>query len=228
MINVIVPGIVARRYWQSRIVAFSTGCIYALQAPSTGGSRECDLPQPVGEYANSCLGRERIFEYYSEKAKTAVLLYRLNYSVDLRYGVLVDIARKVFEGQPVDLSVGALNCIWQGDANNRALLCLEQAASPAVPLNITGPDTLTITDLAERFGKLFGKPVCFTGKDSGKAYLADATRSIELFGKPKVSTDTLIEWVADWIANGGELLDKPTHFQVTDGQFLDDLNGMKE
>jgi len=221
MINAILPDRVAREFKKSRIVAFSTGCVYALRPTSGSGSKETDIPLPVGEYANSCLARERIFEYYSENHGTPVLIYRLNYAVDIRYGVLVDIARPIFEGRPLSRSVGALNCIWQGDAVNRALLCLEQAASPAAVLNITGEETLTLEAVAQEFSQRFGKPVEFTGADSGKAYLSDASRSIELFGKPKVSASTLIGWVADWMKAGGRSLDKPTHFQVTDGQFLD-------
>lgn len=222
MNNVIVPGNVARAFPASRIVVFSTGCVYPLVAPSTGGSRETDPPAPIGEYANSCLGRERIFEFASEKQKTRVLLYRLNYAVDLRYGVLHDIARRVHDRKPVDLGVNAVNFIWQGDANNRALLCLDQAVSPAAVLNITGPETIDVKTLAERFAARFGVDVRFTGENPHtRAYLSNASRSVELFGAPRVAADTLIEWQADWIARGGPSLGKPTHFQVTDGQFLD-------
>lgn len=219
MINVVVPANVARSFKDSRIVAFSTGCVYALTSPETGGSVETDPLDPVGEYSNSCLGRERTFEYYSFENKTPVLLFRLNYSVDLRYGVLVDIARNVYEEKPVDRAVNAVNVIWQGDANNRALLCLEHASSPPTPLNVTGPETLEVESVAREFGDLFGKDVRFTGTDLGKVYLSDARRSIELFGSPKVNAKTMIRWVADWIQQGRRLLGKPTLFQVTDGKF---------
>jgi nucleoside-diphosphate-sugar epimerase len=222
MINAIVPYNVGTRFASSRIVAFSTGCVYPLVSFDSGGSRESDPPDPVGEYANSCLGRERVFEYFSRHKLSPILLFRLNYSIDLRYGVLLDIAQKVFEEKPVDLSVGYANCIWQGDAINRALLCLEHASCPPAILNVTGPEILAVRDLAERFAGIFGKKVLFSGKDSGKAYLSNASRSVELFGYPRVSVDQMVKWVADWIKAGGTTLDKPTHFQVTDGQFLDD------
>lgn len=221
MINVIVPENVCRVFSKSRIVAFSTGCVYALVPPDSGGSVETDFPMPVGEYANSCLGRERVFEYFAERYKTPVLLFRLNYAVELRYGVLADIARKVWAGEPVERSVGAVNFIWQGDAVNRALLCLELASAPAVPLNVTGAETLRLEDIAQKFGEFFVKPVRFCGADSGKAYLSNAARSIELFGAPRVTSDAIMRWTADWIQQGGVLYDKPTHYQVTDGQFLD-------
>ena len=224
MINVIVPGNVACTFRESRIVAFSTGCVFALVSPDSRGSMETDIPQPVGEYANSCLGRERIFEYFSDKYKTPVLLFRLNYAIDLRYGVLVDIARRVFTGEPVERSVGAVNFIWQGDAANLALLCLKHASSPAVALNVTGGETLRIEYLAEEFGKIFKKPVRYCGVDSGRAYLSNAARSIGLFGPPRVGTDAMLRWVAYWIQSGGAIMDKPTHFQVTDGKFLDNLS----
>jgi nucleoside-diphosphate-sugar epimerase len=221
MMNVVVPENVARVFRDSRIVAFSTGCVYPLVGAATGGSSEADAPAPVGEYANSCLGRERVFEHYAENHGTRVLLFRLNYAIDLRYGVLTDIAYKVMRGEPVDLGVSYANVIWQGDANNRALLSLEHAASPAMTLNVTGHEMISVRDVAEKFGHIFGKPVQFTGSDSGRAYLSDAKKSIELFGPPRVTLDEMIEGVASWLARGGRLLGKPTHFSVTDGQFLD-------
>jgi len=221
MINVVAAENVARTFQDSSLVAFSTGCVYALVSPEGGGSVETDRPMPVGEYANSCLGRERIFEYYAERGTLRVLLFRLNYSVELRYGVLVDIAQKVYNGQPVERSVAAVNVLWQGDTVNRALLCLGHVACPAAALNITGGEILSVTGLAERFGKLFGKPVCYRGEDAGKAYLANAAESIRLLGPPRVHPDTIMPWVAEWIKSGGRQLGKPTHFQVTDGQFLD-------
>lgn len=222
MINTIVPYNVGCRFASSRIVAFSTGCVYPLVSEKTGGARETDPPDPVGEYSNSCLGRERVFEYFSRHKSTPVLLFRLNYSIDLRYGVLLDIAQKVFEGNPIDLSVSYANCIWQGDAINRALLCLEHTECPPAILNVTGEDILSVRDLAERFAGIFGKQAIFSGKDTGKAYLSNASHSIDLFGKTRVSVDQMVKWIADWMQMGGATLDKPTHFQVTDGQFLDD------
>ncbi|MCX8037825.1 MAG: NAD-dependent epimerase/dehydratase family protein [Candidatus Sumerlaeia bacterium] len=219
-INTIAPANAARTFRHSRIVAFSTGCIYPLVPVASGGSRESDPPGPVGEYAASCVGRERVFEHYSEQYGTRVLLLRLNYAVDLRYGVLVDIARDVYEGRPVDLSVEAVNVIWQGDANNRALLCLEHTASPPAKLNITGAETLMVRDVALRFGRLFNKEVRWRGTPVGTMYLSNARKSLDLFGPTRVDADRLIEWVAHWVSHGGRSLGKPTHFQVTDGQYL--------
>jgi nucleoside-diphosphate-sugar epimerase len=190
-------------------------------SPKSGGSKESDPPQPVGEYANSCLGRERVFQFYSERHSTRVLLFRLNYATDLRYGVLTDIAQRVVAGEPVDLSVNAANIIWQGDAINRALLCLEHAASPPAVLNVTGTETLRVEDIAREFASLLGRPARFRGEDSGLAYLSDASRSVELFGPPRIGAPLLVRWVADWVKRGGRTLGKPTHFSVTDGQFLD-------
>ena len=221
LINVIVPNNVALAFKESNMITFSTGCVYALESPSSGGSKETDAPAPVGEYANSCLGRERVFEYYSDRYKTKVLLFRLNYAVEMRYGVLVDIAQQVYAQQPVDISVNATNVIWQGDAINRALLCLEHTASPAAKLNVTGREIVSIHEIATAFAKRFKVPVKFTGIDSGKSYLSNASRSIELFGEPRISMQQMIDWIADWIQRGGEMLGKPTHYQVTDGQFLD-------
>jgi nucleoside-diphosphate-sugar epimerase len=221
IMNVIVPGNVARRYAGSRIVAFSTGCVYPIVAAATGGCTEDTPPAPVGEYANSCLGRERVFEHHSTQDGTPVVLFRLNYAVEPRYGVLTDVAEKVWRGEAVDLSVGAANVIWQGDANNRALLCLEHACVPAAPLNVTGPETLSIRALAQEFGRLLGREASFIGSDAGKAYLSNASRSTRLFGAPRVPLGGLVRWTADWISHGGAMLGKPTHFSVTDGQFLD-------
>lgn len=219
--NTVIPANVAQVFQGRRMVVFSTGCVYEMVSPAAGGSKESDSPNPVGEYASSCLGRERVFEYYAEHAETPVLLYRLNYAMDLRYGVLVEIARDVYEGRPVNLQVGAFNVIWQGDAVNRALLCLEHASSPATALNITGHNVLRVEEVARRFGELLGKPVQFEGEDSGHAYLSDASRSFELFGPCGINEEQLMEMVADWVKCGGAGLDKPTHFSVTDGRFLD-------
>ena len=221
MINTIVPYNICRKYAGSRIVAFSTGCVYPLVSAATKGSCETDPPDPVGEYANSCLGRERVFEYFSRHKKTPVLLFRLNYAIDLRYGVLLDIAERVYNGEAVDLSVTHANVIWQGDAVNRALLCLEHAAIPPAILNITGEAILSVKDLAEQFAELFGKKVIFQGNDAGKAYLSNASRSMDIFGSPRISVPRMVKWIAEWLKQGGPTLNKPTHFQVTDGQFID-------
>jgi len=227
IMNVIVPSNVASVYCNSRIVAFSTGCVYALENAGGKGSSEQDRPVPVGEYANSCLGRERIFEHYSNTCGTEVLQYRLNYAIDLRYGVLSDIALPIWEGKAVSRSVPEFNIIWQGDANNRALLCLEHATSPPIVLNITGPETISTDEVARKFGEIFNKPVNFTGEAGSKMYLSDASRSMELFGQPRVGVDDMIRMTAEWIMHGGRNLNKPTHFTVTDGQFLDEPTATK-
>ncbi|MBM3335965.1 epimerase, partial [Candidatus Sumerlaeota bacterium] len=218
--NTVIAGNAAATFRESNIVAFSTGCVYPLVSPQTGGSVETDATIPVGEYGNSCLGRERVFQYFSARYGTHVLLFRLNYAIDMRYGVLLDIAQAVFSGEPVDMSVSTANVIWQGDANNRALLCLEHTANPPAALNVTGPELLYVKDLAAQFAKIFGVTVRFKGNNSGIAYLSNAARSIALFGPPRVSVEQMVQWIANWVRLGGRTLGKPTHFQVTDGQFL--------
>lgn len=222
MINCIVPYNTASYLKKSRLVAFSTGCVYPLVSTSGKGCSEKVAPQPVGEYAHSCLGRERIFDYFAGKYGFPLLHFRLNYSVELRYGVLVDVARAVYEGRPVSRSVTRANVIWQGDAVERALLCLNHASNPPIVLNITGKDTLSIVDVAKKFGSIFDRKVEFTGEDTGMGYISDASKSLELFGEQRVSVDQMIEWIAGWIRRGGNLYDAPTHFEVTDGQFLDE------
>lgn len=219
MVNVVAPAIAARHYKGGRTVVFSTGCVYRLEGAASGGSREEDVPEPVGEYATSSLGRERVFAWHAKQFLTPTLLYRLNYAVDLHYGILVDIARQVACGEAVDLSVNHFNCIWQGDANERALLSLEHGNIPANPLNVTGMEMLRVDETARRFGELMGREPRFVGADRDQAYLSDATKSIKLFGTPRVDTETLMRWVADWVMRGGRLHDKPTLFQVTDGDF---------
>jgi len=217
--NTLVPANVCEHLPESRIVAFSTGCVYPLVTATSGGCDESVPPVPVGEYAQSCLGRERVFEYYSRKNGTPVCLYRLNYAIDMRYGVLHDIGAAIIEGRPVDASVGVFNMIWQGDANNRALLCLDHCASPAAIMNITGTDILSTRDVAETLGRLLDKPVTFQGQDRGVAYLNNAARAARLFGPSTVSNDDLIQWQADWLLHGGRSLGKPTHFEVNNGKF---------
>jgi nucleoside-diphosphate-sugar epimerase len=217
--NTLAAAAVAERYAAARIVAFSTGCVYSFASVTCGGSREDDPTQPIGEYPNSCLARERVFEFYSYKNQTPVALYRLNYAIDFRYGVLVDIAQKVAAGEEINVTTGHVNVIWQGDACARALQCLEIAASPAVPINITGPGTISVRFLAERFGQLFGVTPKITGKEATEAWLNNASRSFALWGQPTVSLDQMIEWTASWIQSGGGTLGKPTHFEVRSGNF---------
>lgn len=217
--NVYMPALVAERFAQARIVAFSTGNIYPLTPLIYGGSQESDPPQPVGEYANSCLGRERMFEYFSQSRGLRCAIMRLNYAIDLRYGVLLDIAQKVVAGQPVDLSMGAANVIWQGDANAQALALLAHCAAPPFILNITGPEIVSVRRLAERFGQLFDRPPTFSGQEAPTALLNNAGRAQRLFGYPTVSLEQMIDWTAAWIKAGGPTLAKPTHFESRDGRF---------
>jgi nucleoside-diphosphate-sugar epimerase len=217
--NTVVPAITAERYRHSRVVAFSTGNVYALRPAGERGSREGDAPAPVGEYAQSCLGRERIFEYFSSQHGLRCLLFRLNYAVDLRYGVLVDIARRVFAGEPVDVTVPAFNVIWQRDANSYALRCLEHCDSPARVLNVTGAETLTVRAAAAYFASRFGRPCEFRGVEGSVALLSDASAAHQLMGAPSVNGERLMEMVADWVGRGGASLNKPTHFEISDGKF---------
>ncbi len=217
--NSYLPGLVAEYFRDSRIMAYSTGCVYPLVSVVSGGSVETDLPEPVGEYAQSCLGRERMFEFGSRKNGTSVTLIRLNYAVEMRYGVLVDIALKVKNNVPVDLSMGYFNVVWQGDANNYVLRSIELANSPATILNISGPDILSVREVALEFGKRFETEVRFTGVEATTALLNNPAKSIELFGKPRVSVELMMDWIADWLNNENRLLDKPTHFEVRDGKY---------
>lgn len=217
--NSYLPALVAEYYKDSRIVAYSTGCVYSLVPVESGGSKEADMPEPVGEYAQSCLGRERMFEYGSKTYNTPVALIRLNYAVEPRYGVLVDIATKVKNDQPVDLAMGYFNVIWQGDANNMVLRSVEHAASPAWPVNITGIETLSVQNIALEFGKLFGKEVRFTGKEAPTALLSNPKQAYNLFGEPEVPVQKVVEWTAHWMEDEKKLLGKPTHFEVRDGKY---------
>lgn len=219
MMNTYLPGMVAQRYAGSRIVAFSTGCVYAHVPVSSGGAREEDPLEPLGEYANSCVGRERMFSYFSRRHGTPVTFFRLNYAVDLRYGVLVDVAQKVLAGEPIDVTMGYANVIWQGDASAQALQCLSVAGTPPVALNVTGPETVAIRWAARRFGELMGREARIVGAEAQTALLANAARAHSLFGYPTVTLDQMMHWVAGWLQHGGRLLGKPTHFEVRDGRY---------
>ena len=217
--NTYLPALVCRKFARSRVVAFSTGNVYGLVPATSGGSLETDALAPIGEYAMSCLGRERTFEHFSAALGTPVALLRLNYACDLRYGVLVDLAQKVLAGTPVDLGMGWFNTIWQGDANAMTLQCFDRAASPPVVLNLTGPEVLNVRQTCEKFGELLGRKPVFVGTESSTALLSNASRAFESFGKPRVSADQLIHWVAAWLRAGGPTLNKPTHFDARDGKF---------
>jgi len=218
-VNTLVPAMVAERFAASRIVAFSTGNVYPLASAAGPGSRESDPLTPVGEYANSCVGRERVLEHLSRSHGTPMAIVRLNYAVDLRYGVIVDIAHRVMAGEPVRLDMGYVNVIWQGDANAQAICCLELAASPPFVVNVTGPEHLSVRATAARLGELLGVAPRFEGSEAPDALLSDTSLAQSLFGPPSVSADTLIEWVASWVARGGTRLGKATKFEVRDGGY---------
>ncbi|HEX7447642.1 MAG TPA: NAD-dependent epimerase/dehydratase family protein [Pirellulales bacterium] len=217
--NAWLPTLVCRKYRRSRIVAFSTGNIYGLVPVDGGGSREVDVPQPVGEYAMTCLARERLFGYFSRKHGTPVAIVRLNYACDLRYGVLVDLAQKIVAEQPIDLTMGHFNTIWQGDANAMALLALARAATPSWTVNVTGVETLSVRAVCQRLGMLLDQPVRFVGSESPTALLSDASLAVAEFGPPTMPAEQLIEWVAAWVSRGGRMLDKPTHFESRSGKY---------
>jgi nucleoside-diphosphate-sugar epimerase len=217
--NTQVPALVCRRFPHSRFVAFSTGNVYGLVPAESGGSVETDHLVPTGEYAMSCLGRERIFEHFSRTKGTRVVLLRLNYACDLRYGVLVDLAQKLLAGQPVDLGMSWFNTLWQGDANAMTLCCFEQATSPPKVLNLTGPERLNVREVCEHLGRLLGRTPRFTGTESRAALLSNARQAFELFGKPRVSSEQLLGRVAAWVGSGGPTLNKPTHFESREGSF---------
>ncbi len=218
-INSYLPAIVAEKFKNSSIAAFSTGCVYPLVPVNSGGSVESDPPVAIGEYAQSCLGRERMFEYGSLRYKTKCVLIRLNYSVELRYGVLVDIATKVQKREPIDLSMGHFNVIWQGDVNNYVLRSLQMAASPARIINLTGPDLLSVRNVAIEFGNLMGIEPLFVGKESETALLSNSSEAHRQFGQPAVGISNVIRWIAGWLMEERRLLGKPTHFEVRDGKY---------
>jgi nucleoside-diphosphate-sugar epimerase len=217
--NTVVPANAAFRFPESRFVVYSTGCVYDFMSPASGGSVESDPPHPVGDYAQSALGRERVFQYFSSARGTPVCILRLNYAVELRYGVLRDIADKVRHDDEVDLSTGHFNCIWQGDVLSQTLLAFDRCSSPAEVLNMTGPETVSVRWAAEEFAKRFGKTPLFTGMEQDRVYLNNAAKAASLFGYPRVPLLTMIDLTADWIKAGGASLGKPTHFEVRDGRY---------
>jgi len=214
-----VPALVAQAFRQSRIVAFSTGCVYPFVAVDGSGANEATPPDPPGEYAQSCVGRERMFEFFSRRHVTPGRLVRLNYAIDMRYGVLHDIATRVFCGVPIDVSLGHVNVIWQGDAAAQALRCLARCEVPASPINVSGHEILSVRDLAARFGRKFGRAPVLTGSEQPTAWLTDTTLAVELFGLPVVDTARMVAWTADWVARAMPNLGKPTHYEVRDGRY---------
>jgi nucleoside-diphosphate-sugar epimerase len=218
-VNTLVSAHVAERYPRARLVALSTGNVYPLTPVARGGAVETDPLTPLGEYANAAVARERIFEYFAGRHGTPLVLVRLNYAVDLRYGVLVDVARKVYAGAPVDVTMGYLNCIWQGDANDMIIRALGQAQSPPLALNLTGPQVLSVRTLALRFGELLGRPATITGTEADTALLSNPARVVARLGPPPTPLEQVLRWTADWVQHGGRLLDKPTHFEARDGKY---------
>lgn len=217
--NAHVPAIVAESFAGSRIVAFSTGCVYPFADVASGGSSEATPLDPPGEYAISCVGRERMFEYFSALHGTPGRLFRLNYAIDLRYGVLHDIARKVKDGTPIDVTMGHVNVIWQGDACAQALRCLGHCTAPTSPLNVSGPETLSVRALAAEFAARLGRRAVLTGREAPTAWLTDTTQAQRLFGPPMVPVARMIDWIADWVAHDGPSFDKPTKFESRDGRY---------
>ena len=217
--NALIPAYVARRYRDARIVAFSTGCVYDFTAADSAGSVESDPLTPPGEYANSCVARERVLEHCSATHGTKMVLLRLNYAVEMRYGVLVDIANDVAAGRGVDLTMGYFNVIWQGDVAAAALRLLEHAARPPEPINLTGAEKLSVRQVASRLGKLMGREVSFSGREADTALLSDAPKARRLLGRPAMPIDRVLGWTAEWVAAGKPQLGKATHFQVSDGKY---------
>ena len=217
--NAYLPGRVAEKYKNARIVAFSTGNVYPFYPVNSAGPSEDNATAPVGEYAQSCLARERVFQYFALKNNTPTLIFRLNYANDVSYGVLVDIALAVRDERPIDLTMGYVNVIWQGDANEMALRSLLHCSVPSQVLNITGSETVSVRSAAQKFGALFGKAPRFIGQESDTALLSDASKSHKLLGKPKVSVEQMIATIGVWVKKGMGTLNKPTHFQEREGKF---------
>jgi nucleoside-diphosphate-sugar epimerase len=217
--NAHVPALVAQAFRESRIVAFSTGCVYPFVPVDGKGADENLAPNPPGEYAQSCVGRERMFEYFSRQFATPGRLFRLNYAIDMRYGVLHDITTKILTGKPIDVSLGHVNFIWQGDASAQALRCLAHCDTPTSPINVSGHEILAVRDLATKLGARFGRDPVIVGTEQPTAWLTDTSEAVKLFGLPIVDTERLIAWTADWVSRAMPSLGKPTKYEVRDGRY---------
>ncbi len=218
-LNAYLPGLVAETFRDSRIVAFSTGCVYPFVDVHGPGATESTPLGPPGEYANSCVGRERVLEHFSGELRTPGRLFRLNYAIDLRYGVLTDLALKVRDGSPIDVTMGHVNVIWQGDANARALRCLAHCTVPTSPINISGTESLSIRSLAQELAARLGRPAHIVGTEAPTAWLTNTAAATTLFGAPSVPLERMLDWTADWVGRGLPTLDKPTRFEVRDGVY---------
>jgi nucleoside-diphosphate-sugar epimerase len=217
--NAHVPALVAQAFSGSRIVAFSTGCVYPFVPVNGNGADETLAPNPPGEYAQSCVGRERMFEYFSRQFSTPGRLFRLNYAIDMRYGVLHDIATKTLQGKPIDVSLGHVNFIWQGDASAQALRCLAHCDTPTSPINVSGHEILRVRDLAAKLGARIGREPVIVGSEEPTAWLTSTSQAVKLFGLPIVDTAQLLAWTADWVARSMPSLGKPTKYEVRDGRY---------
>ena len=217
--NTYLAGMCAQRYARSRIVAFSTGNVYGLNPVILGGALENADLDPRGDYAQSCLGRERMFEHFSRVNKTPTALIRLNYATEMRYGVLVDVAQKVFAEEEIDLAMGAFNAIWQGDANAMSLACLAYCKWPPFVINVAGPEMLSLRRCAQTFATLMNKPLKTRGVESSDALISNGQLGHRMFGYPRVPIQQLMSWIADWVMSGGASLGKPTHFEARDGKY---------
>ncbi|MBE7369982.1 NAD-dependent epimerase/dehydratase family protein [Ramlibacter pallidus] len=217
--NAHVPALVAERYVGSRIVAFSTACVYPFADVQGQGASEAQPPTaPSGEYANSCVARERMFQYFSHENGTPGRLLRLSYAIDMRYGVLHDVAQKLVQGEPIDLAMGHANVIWQGEANDWSLRTLAHCTTPTTALNLSGPK-VSIRSVAHALGERLGVQPVLRGQEAPTAWLVDCTEAFRLFGPPQVGLDTMLDWTADWVRRGGESLHKPTHYEARDGKY---------
>jgi nucleoside-diphosphate-sugar epimerase len=217
--NAHVPALVAERFTKSRIVAFSTACVYPFVSTAGDGATEAMPPTaPAGEYANSCVARERMFEHFSHEHRTPGRLLRLSYAIDMRYGVLHDVAQKVLHRQAIDLAMGHANVIWQGEANDWALRSLAHCETPTAPLNLSGPK-ISIRSVAQALGQRLGIEPVLRGQEAETAWLVDCTKAFALFGPPQVTLDRMLDWTADWVQRGGASLGKPTHYEARDGKY---------
>jgi nucleoside-diphosphate-sugar epimerase len=219
VMNSYVPTLVARHYKNSRIVAYSTGNVYPLVETTGGGATEQTAPEPVGEYAQSCLGRERMFEYFSQLYNTPVTLVRLNYANEPRYGIIVDLTSKILNDTPIDLTMGTVNLIWQRDANDYIIRAISLAKSPPAVLNVTGPDTIPIRRLAEQIGRTLGRKPKFVSREAPSALLSDASYAFSTFGPPQTTLEQMVSMITRWVAAGKKTLNKPTKYGIRDGKF---------